>query len=334
MLVLAFEAEKIIAVNVSEKLEEYNVDPLALVSKYGIQRFREFSESDTISVDVSLLELPPNMSNEQLGVGANYSEHGAEAKLEHPFLFPKYGYPTPNNSSIVTKQGDLLDYEVEICIRFSKDIRDDVSLSNVYKGIFLCGDFTNRAELMRRIDKTDWQSGLGYTDGKSGTGYFPVGYFLLVPNNVDEFLNDITMRLSVNGDLRQTGNAGQMIMKPSEILSLAFDKNYKGRWSYQGKEVPLLNQNTLYKEQTILTGTPEGVIFKPPSKMFIFRTLSKWVFTFGFFTSSPSDYVVNEYIRHLISQDGYLKAGDRVKLEANYLGEIILKIVSPDPSDN
>lgn len=71
LLVLRFEAGRIIAVNVSEKLEEYNVDPLALVSKYGIQRFREFGGSDTISVDVSLLELPPNMSNEQLGVGAS-----------------------------------------------------------------------------------------------------------------------------------------------------------------------------------------------------------------------------------------------------------------------
>jgi 2-keto-4-pentenoate hydratase/2-oxohepta-3-ene-1,7-dioic acid hydratase in catechol pathway len=87
-----------------------------------------------------------------LATGTNFREHAKEAGIDTVFNFPKFGPATPARSTVKLRPGALLDYEVEICARFDRDIRSLADFDAARKGFFLCGDFTDRARLLRLID--------------------------------------------------------------------------------------------------------------------------------------------------------------------------------------
>ena len=330
LLVLDQRGGLVTAINLSRLLKIQVEDPLELITLVGADRLMELASSPTDEYSVFDLIAPTKLSKQQLAVGANYAEHGEEGGLDSVFLFPKYSVPTAGSQSLPVSADQLLDYEVEICARFDRDIQSPEDFSAATVGLFLCGDFTDRATLMRKIDKYNWESGVGYTDGKSGTGFFPIGVLTVVPRDWSSFINSIEMSLSLNGEVRQQDSAAKMQMKLHEIIEQAFADHNDMNWVFQGDEIPLLKGNTLYRGQSVLTGTPEGVTFRPPSTKFIVINALAWVVSGSFFDSSIADFIVEHYIEDQLSAGSYLQSGDTISMTATYLGEINIALVAKD----
>lgn len=55
-------------------------------------------------------------------IGTNFPEHAEEASSGSVFQFPKFGARSPARTTVKREDGILLDYEVELCGRFDRDI--------------------------------------------------------------------------------------------------------------------------------------------------------------------------------------------------------------------
>jgi 2-keto-4-pentenoate hydratase/2-oxohepta-3-ene-1,7-dioic acid hydratase in catechol pathway len=328
LLVLAQEGQQISAVNLSQVFDLYTNDPLDIVVQVGSEKIRAQAQQSPQRFELSQLIIPTGLSSEQLAAGGNYAAHSEESGLEDVFLFPKYSQPTPGNQALSVNAGQLLDYEIEICTRFDRDIRSTDDFNKATKAFFLCGDFSDRTALMRNIDPDDWESGAGFTDGKSGQGLFPIGFFTVIPNDWLSFLNDIQLQLSVNNDIRQQAKADQMILKIDGILNLALSEEESMRWTYKGKNIPLLTDGIIYKGQSIVTGTPSGVVFRPPENTFIASCVFKWLVTGQFFKQSITDYVIERHIEAGLESKTYLQPGDQITMSASYLGAVEFTVES------
>ena len=321
LLVLSQYNKKISAVNLSKELKLYLNDPLDLVSTVGIKKILEQTIKPSRTYDVSDLVIPENLSSKQIAAGANFAEHGEEGGLSKVFLFPKYSVATPGNIDIPFIPGELLDYEIEVCLRFDRDVSSLTDFNLAKKGLFLCGDLTDRAALMRNIDPSDWESGVGYTDGKSGLGKFPIGFYTVIPFDLESFTSEIDLQLDVNGKTRQNDCLDKMQVKFNELIHLVLSNKDSHKWKYKGASIPLLNNGTIQKGQSLLSGTPSGVAFRPPSKIFIAKRFLSWITEMKFFSQPLTKYIIEEYIDHCMQGGFFLKPGDNVSFSANFLGE-------------
>ena len=84
----------------------------------------------------------------------------------------------PVRSRVDSKPDVLLDYEVELCMRFDRTISSPEDFDAAVKGLFLCGDFTDRGKLIRLVDPDNLDSGRGFSDGKSRVDFYPSGALL------------------------------------------------------------------------------------------------------------------------------------------------------------
>ena len=80
------------------------------------------------------------------------------------------------------------------------------------KGLFLCGDFTNRNALVELVDPDNLDSGHGFSDSKSGPDFFPTGPFIVVPKDLASFVSNLRMTTSVNQQARQDARGGEMTL--------------------------------------------------------------------------------------------------------------------------
>lgn len=317
--------------NLSKAFDLVPEDSLDLIRLVGEEKVRS---TITTLVPTRFLKkdivVSPAIRQEHVAVGANYVAHGKEAGIETVFLFPKYAEPTGTHSKVGAPLGSLLDYEVELCARFDRDIASIQQFKESVKGIFLCGDFTDRAVLIRSIDVTSVESGLGFTDAKSGLGRFPVGPYTVVPRDWSGFLETVEMTLTVNGELRQQAMGAGMIKKLNHIVEdILFESGRpvsRYNWQYKGKPISLVSKGVIKKGQSLLTGTPEGVAFRPPSASFIVTHIGKWLFTFAFLEESIKSYVINRYIEEHSAAKSHLQPGDKVVLTATSLGEVSLTV--------
>lgn len=319
----------VLGLNLSKLYGSTPADPLAMIASVGQARIRQ-----DLTANISLAKnydredfvISPAIGTAHVAAGTNYPAHGEEVGVDEVFLFPKFSVPTPYLSSVSAAPGGLLDYEIELCARFDRDIASAQDFAVAVKGIFLCGDYTDRATLMREIDTDDVASGRGFTDAKSGDDRFPVGPFIVVPDDWEQFLNNIQMTLSVNGEIRQDAKGADMIMKLDDIVLASLEQGDELRWTLKGERIRLIEQDSIRAGQVVLTGTPEGVVFRQPSSSFIFWNGARWLFTFGFLGGNPLDYVIERFIEDARDEAKYLQPGDNVVMRASYLGEIRLRI--------
>ena len=81
-----------------------------------------------------------------------------------------------------------------------------------------------------------------------------------------------------------------------------------------------MTDGVLYKGQSIVTGTPSGVVFRPPENTFIASCVLKWLVTGQFFKQSITDYVIESHIDAGLESKTYLQPGDHIVMNASYLG--------------
>lgn len=180
-------------------------------------------------------------------VGLNYAAHVAEGGRDlpkEPVLFNKFRTAINHHNGTIAISKETAppkwDYEAELVLVMGKtgrDIPEASALDWVY-GYASGNDFTNR-DLQRR--SAQWM--LGKTQDGSG----PFGPWLVSADQVD--VNNLDMKMIVNGEVRQSTNTRLMIFNCAKIIA------------YASKAF------TLEAGDVIFTGTCEGVINGyPPDK--------------------------------------------------------------------
>ncbi|MFJ4166914.1 fumarylacetoacetate hydrolase family protein [Microbacterium sp. NPDC089698] len=150
-------------------------------------------------------------------VGLNYSDHAEETGQDvpaEPILFTKSPNTLvgPYDDVRIPRGSTKPDWEVELGIVIGKrasyletveDAADHIA------GWTLVNDVSERAFQMER--------GGQWLKGKSAETFNPAGPWLVTPDEIDD-VKDLTMTLSVNGVLRQSGSTATMIFDPYVIV--------------------------------------------------------------------------------------------------------------------
>lgn len=174
-------------------------------------------------------------------IGRNYIEHAKELSNPVPkkpvfFLKPDTALLQKNNPFFYPAFSENVHYEVELVLRISKNGRHigEKFAKNYYDEIGIGIDFT-----ARDIQDECKKKGLPWEIAKAFDQSAPVGKFLHISKIND--LEDINFSLKINNEIRQKGNAKEMIFSFDQIVA------------YVSEFI------TLREGDYIFTGTPEGV---------------------------------------------------------------------------
>jgi acylpyruvate hydrolase len=176
-----------------------------------------------------------------ISAGKNFSDHVAEMASKKGPSAPVAFLKVPG--SVIGPEDDIphppevksLDYEVELAVVIGKpcvDVNENNALDYV-AGYSAFNDISAR-DIIRAENKT----GI-HLMGKSFPGFAPMGPYLVTADEIPEPQN-LKLRLSVNGEVRQDSNLGYMIFKIREMIAY---------WSQMG----------LNPGDVLTTGTPRGV---------------------------------------------------------------------------
>ena len=250
-------------------------------------------DGPTVTAPVDALTHPFGSRPPFIAVGTNYAEHAAEVSVDDPpFLFPKLAEPTPWNAPV--RHAARLDYEAELCLIPLADILGPDQ--EVEFGLLLCNDFTDRWTLVREIKLGEPMGLTGFAAAKGRPTFLPTGYLLVIPRK-PEFYQGLRLELFVNDRLRQRFRAGDMILKPQDIVAQSFS-NADAPYRRGEARVELMPGGRIPMGTLILTGTAAGVIFRP---------VNVW------------------------NPGVYLAPGDLVRTRADFLGEMSNRIERDEP---
>ncbi|MEM6912570.1 MAG: fumarylacetoacetate hydrolase family protein, partial [Pseudomonadota bacterium] len=180
LLVERQEGDLVIGMDLADLGAVRAADPFAVLASIDESSLRDALMGPFDRKTVNIADLLPTGSqgSRHVGIGTNFPEHAAESNSDSVFNFPKFGTATPARTTVSAPAGSLLDYEIELCMRFDRAIASLEDFDAAVKGIFLCADFTDRIALLELADPDDLDSGFGFSDSKSGPGFFPTGPFL------------------------------------------------------------------------------------------------------------------------------------------------------------
>lgn len=255
--------------------------------------------------------------------GTNFPEHQEETGSESVFNFPKFGAATPPVTTVSTDADELLDYEVEICTRFDRDIERIEDFDAAQKGFFLCGDFSNRSVLTRLIDPDNYDSGTGFSDAKSGPERFPSGGLFVVPLDWESFVKNERLVTQINDEIRQDARAGEMILSFRSLVEKALADTQSTRFLYGDKQWHLIENDMIARDQVLMSGTPEGVIFVPPTMKQIARGAVLYILKGSFLTGqSPYGAVIEGFLNEERTSLRFLQPGHLVTHNSSNMGII------------
>jgi len=330
LLVLADNNTVIEAIDLSA-LFKTKANMITIFNTFGFERLAKISLKNGIkaqSYSIDSLLSPAGTNNHHVASGLNYRKHADEVDSEQvPFLFVKATKAT-RQQDIVVSPKELLDYEIELCARPLTTLTIPPVKSEPTFGFFICGDFTDRAELLRTMDLKNMQSGRGFSTAKSKKGYFPTGPYLVISKNWQQFIANTELKLTLNGELKQKAMAQQMIWSLSTILEKAQQHNDNNTPVHTSKVTSLLPNHKISADMVFLTGTPEGVLFRPPGTGFKIKAAIKYIFTGAFTDMKLTDFVIEQYSQSQLTAKALLQPEDQLTLSANFLGTIQLKIAA------
>lgn len=182
--------------------------------------------------------------------GVNYREHAIESGMDPESLtfnlfFDKTDASVtgPHQPVVRPAHVRLLDYEIELALVIRKKVREDVvvtadNLADYVFGVTIANDLSAR----------DVQLPQGqFLKGKSYRGFCPVGPYLAVLERDEMGLIDqLDLRLDVDGQTRQKDSSANLLHKPAETLT------------------ELSTFCDLDPGDLLLTGTPSGITASSP----------------------------------------------------------------------
>jgi 2-keto-4-pentenoate hydratase/2-oxohepta-3-ene-1,7-dioic acid hydratase in catechol pathway len=329
LVILAFDGASARARPVPVALSGGEADPMAVMARAGRAALEQFARGG----DAPLVELPlaafrpSGRGILQVATGTNFPEHAAEVGATRPFFFPKFGPATSAVTTVTRPAGALLDYEVEICARFDRAIASLADLEAAIVGLFLCGDFTDRAVLTRLVEPGDLDSGRGFSDAKSGPDFFPTGPFLVFPRDPRAFVAAERITTSVDGVARQDARGAAMTLDFAGIATRVTEIGAVARWTHRGAPVPLVPDGVHPVGAALMSGTPAGVIYRAPDTREIACGVAAYVCLGGFLGGSgPVAYVRERYIERLASAGRFLRPNQVVRHGSLRLGAIEVRV--------
>jgi len=181
-----------------------------------------------------------------IAIGLNYADHCRETGQqppEKPLIFAKLNSSVIGNGDVIEWDPSItssVDYEAELAVVIGKQTRlvsEANALAHVF-GYTIANDVT-----ARDLQKGDGQ----WTRAKGMDTFCPLGPWLVSADEIPD-PQDLNIRCTVNGELRQNSNTREMIFSVRTLIS------YVSRMF------------TLYRGDIILTGTPAGVgiAMQPP----------------------------------------------------------------------
>ena len=214
------------------------------------------SASEAIPLDSVKLLAPIPRPGKVLALAGNYVEHIKEAGLKlglsdsprlttvpRPFLMPGTAVIGPGETIPWPAYSETIDYEIELTVVIgleTKNIPPNKSLERI-AGYTIANDVSARTVTFEKNRaRRPWDEFYDWLNGKWADGFCPMGPYLLTADEIDDVQN-LTMELTVNGEIRQKANTAQMIHPVAEIVSF------------------LSHLMTLEPGDVIATGTPSGV---------------------------------------------------------------------------
>jgi len=154
-----------------------------------------------LRIDDAAIDLP---MGKVVCVGRNYAEHAKELNNpvpEQPLLFIKPGscvVPFAEDGFCIPPGRGAVHYEAEIAVLLGAPLSGKVSSAEVMQAILTLRDVQNRLKEQRH----PWEL------AKAFDGAYVLSPFIAADNVEDT--NNIDIRLSINGVVRQQGNSGEM----------------------------------------------------------------------------------------------------------------------------
>ncbi len=176
-----------------------------------------------------------------LCLGKNYEKHAAEMGSDVPpdpviFMKPSTALLRSGGTVMIPKISNELHHEVELVVvidRTARDVSEESAMSHVL-GYAVGLDMTLRdRQSIAKKRGEPWAVAKGFDTSA------PISEVVLRDTIADP--HDLTLRLSVNGEVRQLGSTRDMILSIPRIISY------------------LSSIFTLERGDCIFTGTPEGV---------------------------------------------------------------------------
>lgn len=329
ILVVDFDSETITGVDLQSIGATHSADPFTVLSSLDNNQLQAaaIDRQSYMTADFSQLISVAGVGDRHLGIGTNFPEHAEEAGSDSVFNFPKFGRATPARTTVPWLEGGLLDYEVELCLRFDRTIRSLADFDAATKGLFLCGDFTERATLLRLIDTQNLDSGTGFSDSKSGLGFFPSGALLVVPKDWEKFVAKERMTTGMNGEPRQDARGGEMILNFRKLTSKVLADMASARFLYQENYVKLAPSGQIDDSMILMSGTSEGVIFTMPSRADIINGLFAYLENGAMFgEESIMSVLIESFISAEYESKHFMQPGDIVEFSSSSMGRIIVTV--------
>lgn len=211
----------------------------------------ELFDASGIDAKSAVFALPFGQPQNLICIGANYHDHVAEMPVPMTPTYP-YGFLKPARNTLratgepvlAPRHVHMMDWEAELGVVIGRECKN-VSINDA---LAVVAGYVNFNDLSAR----DWIAsrpgvGIDWLIHKGHDGFAPIGPYF-VPSRFVPDPQDLPVRLSVNGTVKQDSTTGQMIYGVAEII------------------VHLTTVMTLMPGDIIATGTPAGVGHgrKPP----------------------------------------------------------------------
>ncbi len=283
------------------------------------------AEAPRVRVPYARLLPPVDATVPAIEVGANYPDPASAAP--GPYLFPSQAAPAPATGAVAAAGAELLDYGVGLCVTLGQPVAVAGAVDAATLGFFLCQHLIDRGIELREGDLEHPERARGLTEAGRRRGYWRTGPYLYHPRDPRAYAERAGLRLTVNGDVRQDADVAAMRWPVGEIVRQTLATGAAPSWTVDGTPVPLHAGAALPAGLTFLTGTPEGVAYRPPSEDFIDDARATYIREAIFLTGVGFDeYMIGQYVAQERASGRYLRAGDRVEASGTFLGELAVTI--------
>lgn len=227
-----------------------------------LQKVAQLAASADVFIALESVDLlaPVPRPGKIIALAGNYSRHIKEAALmqgfklglsdsprettvPRPFIMPATAVIGPEQEIPWPVYSRRIDYEIELAVvigKKAKSVRLEDGLDFV-AGYTIANDVSARSvTFLKGRQERPWDDFYDWLNGKWADGFCPMGPYLLMADELEDVQN-LELRLTVNGEVRQDANTRQMIYPVADIVSF------------------LSHVMTLEPGDIIATGTPAGV---------------------------------------------------------------------------
>ncbi|KJK41845.1 2-hydroxyhepta-2,4-diene-1,7-dioate isomerase [Streptomyces variegatus] len=225
-----------------------DIDGALLADEEALGRVRAAADAGELPVlDATGLRIGPPLARigKIVCIGLNYHDHARETGAEPPaepvvFMKAPDTVVGPNDTVLVPRRSLKTDWEVELAVVIGRTAR---YLGSVEEGLAHVAGYAVAHDVSER--EFQIERGGTWDKGKNCETFNPLGPWLVTADEVRD-PQQLSLKLWVNGQLKQDGTTAEQIFSVGEVV------RYLSQFM------------TLYPGDVINTGTPAGVALGAP----------------------------------------------------------------------